>query len=63
LAGRVGGGVPLGEVVQTNEREESEREGKETVSWHRGKMEGGRLHMQSHGKRNPRHEFDINATE
>jgi hypothetical protein len=32
LAGRVGGGVPSGEVVQTNEREESEREGEETVS-------------------------------
>jgi hypothetical protein len=49
----IGGGVPLGEVVQTNEREESEREGEETVSWHRGKMEGRHLHMQSHGGEKP----------
>jgi hypothetical protein len=40
----VGGGVPLGEVVETGEREENEQEGEETGSWHRGKMEGGRLH-------------------
>jgi hypothetical protein len=32
LAGRVGGNIPLGEVVQTNEREESEREGEKIVS-------------------------------
>jgi hypothetical protein len=43
LAGMVGGGVPLGKVVQISEREESEREGEETASWHRRKMEGGRL--------------------
>jgi hypothetical protein len=32
----VGGGVPLGEVVETDEREENEREGEETKRPDRG---------------------------
>lgn len=39
----VGGGVPLGEVVETDEREENERESEKRVSWHPGKMDGRRL--------------------
>jgi hypothetical protein len=38
---RVGGGVPLGEVVQTNEREENEWEGEETGSCIEGKGSAG----------------------
>jgi hypothetical protein len=44
----VGGGVPLGEVVQAGEREENERKGNERVSWHQGKMGCGLMQLQTH---------------